>query len=191
MRILMLGNSFTYYHDMPQTLAALTGAEVVSHTRGGAWLTEQLNPETEMGAGTLAALADEKWDYVILQEKSNGTLISKEGFLKSVAGLCEKSRRAGAVPVLYATWAYQKGSARMAETPVDYDTMASLLYAAYHEAAEANGALIADVGKLFYELSETKNLYEEDGSHPNEEGSLIAAKTLAAVIMEDQEKRRN
>ena len=36
MRILMLGNSFTFYNDMPKTLAQLTGAEVVAHTRGGA-----------------------------------------------------------------------------------------------------------------------------------------------------------
>ena len=32
MRILMLGNSFTFTNHMPQTLAGLTGAEVVCHT---------------------------------------------------------------------------------------------------------------------------------------------------------------
>ena len=32
MRILMLGNSFTFTNDMPQMLADLTGAEVVHHT---------------------------------------------------------------------------------------------------------------------------------------------------------------
>ena len=36
MRILMLGNSFTFTNDMPQMLADLTGAEVVHHTRGAA-----------------------------------------------------------------------------------------------------------------------------------------------------------
>ena len=35
MRILMLGNSFTFTNDMPQMLADLTGAEVVPHIRGG------------------------------------------------------------------------------------------------------------------------------------------------------------
>lgn len=35
MRILMLGNSFTFANDMPAMLAELTGAEVVHHTRGG------------------------------------------------------------------------------------------------------------------------------------------------------------
>lgn len=34
MRILMLGNSFTFANDMPAMLAELTGAEVVHHTRG-------------------------------------------------------------------------------------------------------------------------------------------------------------
>ena len=38
MRILMLGNSFTFYNDMPKILAGMLGAEVVAHTRGGAYL---------------------------------------------------------------------------------------------------------------------------------------------------------
>ena len=48
MRILMLGNSFTFTNHMPQMLANLTGAEVVHHTRGGARLSEQLNPNTRL-----------------------------------------------------------------------------------------------------------------------------------------------
>ena len=35
MRILMLGNSFTFANNMPETLANLIDAEVVQHTRGG------------------------------------------------------------------------------------------------------------------------------------------------------------
>ena len=48
-------------------LAALTGGEVVCHARGGARLSEQLNPNTRLGARTQAALAGERWDYVVLQ----------------------------------------------------------------------------------------------------------------------------
>ena len=65
MRILMLGNSFTYFNDMPDMLAQILDAEVVHHTRGGAHLSEHLDPETELGAKTQAALQNEKWDYVI------------------------------------------------------------------------------------------------------------------------------
>ena len=52
MRILMLGNSFTYCNDLDKMLSALTGAEVVRNVRGGARLSEQLNPATELGANT-------------------------------------------------------------------------------------------------------------------------------------------
>ena len=80
MRILMLGNSFTFTNDMPQMLAELTGAEVVHHTRGGARLSEQLNPNTKLGKRTQAALVEERWDYVVLQEMSHGPVTTPKSF---------------------------------------------------------------------------------------------------------------
>lgn len=182
MRILMLGNSFTFYNDMPQMLAKLTGAEVAAHTRGGAWLSEQLNPETEMGQRTLTALEQEQWDYVVMQEQSHGAITAQESFLKSVAALCEKARAAGAVPVLYATWAYARDCDRLAALGLGYDEMARKLNEAYHLAAEQNDALVAEVGMRFHEAADALELYTEDRKHPNPVGSLIAAKTLASVI---------
>ena len=54
MRILMLGNSFIFTNNIPQMLANLTGAEVIHHIRGGARLSEQLNPSTRLGGQTQA-----------------------------------------------------------------------------------------------------------------------------------------
>lgn len=93
MRILMLGNSFTTANHMPDMLAELTGAEIVQHTRGGARLADQLNPKTKMGKRTQEALQNEKWDFVILQEMSNGPITSKASFLENAEKLCEKIRR--------------------------------------------------------------------------------------------------
>lgn len=189
MRILMLGNSFTFVNDMPAKLSQLTGAEVVQHTRGGARLAEHLNPKTKMGTSTLSSLANEQWDYVVLQEMSNAPIVTKPRFLQAVSGLCAKIRLAGAVPVLYATWAYQKDGPAMQKMNVSYDEMYRLLYEAYHEAAEQNNALIADVGKSFYEKSNTDGLYADDGCHPNEAGSRLAAEILADVINNDAQIR--
>ncbi len=189
MRILMLGNSFTFANNMPSTLADLASAEVIHHTRGGARLAEQLNPKTKMGAKTLTALRDDSWDYVVLQEMSNGPITSKASFMKNVAKLCEKIREAGAEPVLFATWAYKKGAAQYKEVKMDYEEMASTMSESYREAAEKNHALLVDVGRRFYELADQEELYAADGSHPSELGSRIAAETIAAVIKEDQEKK--
>ena len=190
MRILMLGNSFTFYNDMPSMLAEITGAEVVHHTRGGARLAEQLNPDTQMGAKTQEALTGESWDYVVLQEMSNGPITYRESFMNSVAELCKKAKAAGATPILYATWTYQKNCSKLEEMGLEYDVMAAQLSEAYHEAADRNEALIAEVGQRFYEQAEKIDLYAEDGQHPSEVGSRLAAETIAAVIATDQEKKK-
>lgn len=189
MRILMLGNSFIFKNHLPELLADELGAEVVQHTRGGARLAEQLNPKTRMGSRTLHALEHETWDYVILQEMSNGPITAKESFLKNVRLLCEKIRAAKATPVLYATWAYQKGGKQLQAFGMDYDEMYQKMYEAYHEAADQNHALIADVGKKFYELADQEELYAEDGCHPNELGTQTAARVIADVILADQNEK--
>ena len=181
MRILMLGNSFTTANHMPDMLAELTGAEIVQHTRGGERLADQLNPKTKMGKRTQEALQNEKWDFVILQEMSNGLITSKASFLENAEKLCEKIRENGAKPVFYATWAYQRGEKKLETFGMDYDEMYQKLYEAYHLAADRNHTLIADVGKKFYELSDKVNLYADDGCHPNEKGSQIAAEIIAPL----------
>ena len=123
MRILMLGNSFTSANNLPQLIAKRTGAEVVAHTRGGARLREHLNPNTKMGAKTLAALKEEPWDFVILQEMSNGPITSKESFRDSAGDLCDLIWSIGAKPVFYATWAYQKDCAKLVKLGLSYDEM--------------------------------------------------------------------
>ncbi len=190
MRILMLGNSFTFANNMPAMLAELTGAEVVHHTRGGARLAEQLNPKTKTGAKTQDALEHEFWDYVVLQEMSHGPVTSRKSFLKNAGRLCAWIREEGAVPVLFATWAYQKGSQAMADMEMSYDEMAKGLQDAYHEAAKLGGALVADVGQRFYERADSQDLYAEDGQHPSEAGSRLAAETIAAVIKADRKARK-
>ena len=187
MRILMLGNSFTFTNNMPKMLAELTGAEVIHHTRGGARLSEQLNPCTKLGSQTHAALQKEKRDYVVLQEMSHSPITAPKSFFSSVEGLCRQIQANGAVPILFATWSYQKGGSKLADKGWDYDEMAQKLSEAYHKAARDSNALIADVGNRFYELSHTQNLYAADGVHPNEAGSRVAAETIAAVIRQWEE----
>lgn len=110
--------------------------------------------------------------------------------MNSVSELCKQIRENGATPVLYATWAYKKCGKQLESSRLDYDEMYHAMYEAYHEAAGKNQALIADVGQRFYELTDTEELYMEDGSHPNERGSGIAAEIIAKVILEDARRKQ-
>lgn len=186
LRVLMLGNSFTSANNLPHLLECALGgpdaATVVAHVRGGARLAEHLNPQTKMGAATQRALASESWDFAVLQEMSNAPVTSRKRFLKSSAELCTQIRAAGAIPVFYATWAYRKGSARLAKLGLGYRECYEALHSAYAEAARENGALLADVGTAFFEQAANRNLYAADGCHPSEDGSQLAARVIAQTI---------
>lgn len=183
MRVLMLGNSFTYYHDMPKIITALTGWEVTAHTRGGAWLDEHLDPACELGQKTLPALHQEHWDYVVLQEYSNGPIVDKPRYLRSAEKLCILARNAGAQPVIYASWAYKEDSQKLATMAMSYADMDAALQSACREAAQANHALLANVGQAFTASRHLLDLYEAaDDYHPTREGAVVIAQEIIRCI---------
>ncbi len=188
MRILMLGNSYTSANHLSLMLAEMTGAEVVAHTRGGARLAEQLNPATKLGNKTLKALHDEKWDYVIVQEMSNGPITSKEKFMTNLSKLCGLIRENGAIPVLFATWAYEKNGKQLKKFGMEYEDMICSMKETFREAAKRTSCLLADVTTAFEQQAETVKLYAPDGSHPSEAGSKLAARTIAKVIWNDPKR---
>ena len=87
----------------------------------------------------------------------------KSIFLNSVELLCNEIRDAGAVPVLFATWAYKDSHGQYEELGISYKEMANLLHCAYQEAAELNNALIADVGLKFYKLTKSTSYMSRTG----------------------------
>ena len=118
---------------------------------------------------------------------SHGPISSPQSFFISVKRLCEWIRAKGATPVLFATWAYEKDSAKLAAKGWDYEGMAHQLSAAYRQAAQENRALLAEVGQRFYDLSPTHPLYAADGVHPNEEGTQLAAEVIAETLLTHKE----
>ena len=188
MRILMLGNSYTSSNQLPDILSAILDAEVISHTRGGARLAEHLNPATRLGSLTQAALKKEKWDYVVLQEMSNGPLTSPGSFLRSSALLSDQILQNGAVPVFFATWAYQEGSPRLSDLHRSAAEMALEISRLCRQAALPEKGLVAEVGLRFLEFSADNQLYAADGSHPSLLGTQLAADTIATVIKNHAEK---
>ena len=80
---------------------------------------------------------------------SHGPITAPKSFYSSAEQLCQQIRADGAVPILFATWAYQRGGAKLTDKGWDYDEMARKLSEAYQKAARDNNALLADVGGRF------------------------------------------
>lgn len=190
MRILMLGNSLTTANDLPLLLGEKLSAEYFVHARGGARLAEHLNPSTILGVKTQRALADGKWDYIVLQESSNGPIAHRARFLEVSEALCRQIHEIGATPVFFETWAYSPSCRKLEKTGLSREKMHELLSSAYLEAARRGSALIAEVGQSLFNSSNSEKLYRADGVHLNVEGTALAANVLAECIIEGARGQR-
>ena len=120
---------------------------------------------------------------MVLQEYSNGPIVDKPRYLRSVNALCRLIRENGAQPVIYASWAYKEDSPKLATMNMSYAEMDAALHAACHEAAAQNNALIADVGRAFTASRDLLELYEPaDDYHPTREGAAIIAHEIIRCI---------
>lgn len=189
MRILFLGNSFTYFNDLPDMVGSLLGAEIGRNLRGGAYLYQHVDEADELCAITRRLLTEEKWDYVVLQDQSQGPITNPAEFRQAVDGLAPMIRAAGGKPVMYETWAYEEGTDTLASTGLTFEVMQQGLSDGYREAAQAHDALLAPVGQAFAVARRVTQLYDADHYHPSAAGSCLAAETIAAVIRQDWEGR--
>jgi len=187
MKILFLGNSFTYCNDLPETVRRLAeGAgktlSVRSITKGGASLREFLNPENQIGSELQLALK-ETWDYVVFQEQSFRPVGNPDAFLSAAEELSRLFPRC--VKLFYQTWAYRDGSPKLQETNLTYCEMYEGLKRSYRDAATRCGGILVPVGDCFcriWKQGSPVNLYRPDDFHPSMEGTYLAACSFVAEI---------
>ena len=182
MRVLFIGNSFTYYHDLPHMVAQLLSCETAAVTRGGFYLRQFCDPAEEMFHQVEEQLNNGPWDRVVLQEQSFNAVGNRADFIKSMSILCARVRNAGAEPVLYASWAYREGSEKLEKTGRSYEEMDAGLKMAYALAGKNNEAPCAWVGDAFTRARESFHLYEADDYHPSIYGSYLSACVIARTL---------
>lgn len=189
MKVLMLGNSYTYFSDMPKILQALldengVDAVVNSITAGGRRLVQNLDEGDALHAEVVAKCQESAYDVLILQEQSHTPMSHYREFLRGVCGCVELVKPARTV--MYATWGRKEGCDLLDEFGWTNRTMTEGLAAAYDAAARKVGGTCAHVGKCFYEIRKAYpgiELYDPDLSHPSYAGSCTAALALYKKLM--------
>ena len=191
--ILFIGNSYTYFNDMPTAMfkkiaeAAGYDVNVTSITKGGWTLGKHADANDECGGAVDAALANNKYDYVVIQEQSLRPAVSPELFFEGVRALVKKIRANGAVPLLYSTWGRKEGSAKLTELSLTNKTMTEKIADASRSIANELDIAVAYVGLAFYDVCNTNpciELYNADMSHPSESGSFLAALTIFSKMFD-------
>ena len=191
LRILFVGNSYTYFNKMPQTFfvqeAERAGydVEVTEITSGGYRLCRFADPEDEEGKRLRVAVTGKHYDCAVLQEQSLNPIKNEDEFLDGVAGV--KMLISAERFVLYATWGRNDGSVNLSELGLTREEMTEGLSLAYNKAGGLYGMSVAEVGKAFLEYSLDHNkddLYNPDKSHPSALGSEIAARVIFGKVIE-------
>jgi len=178
--ILFVGNSFTYYYNLPQVVNAMSIYSDNYHLKTrhsivpGSTLQEHLNQE--QGTQTIDILNSESFDYVVLQHHSSATQKNLENlvnpknkdslfpFLKTSRKMVELVKSKNAIPVFMMTWAYRAN-------PLMIETISS----AYNNMSEKLEVDVVPCGILFDKARKFRpdlNLFH-DNSHPSKNGTYL------------------
>ena len=176
LKILFIGNSHTYYHDLPAWVALMAKEEGytcdVTMLAHGGWYLYQHVEEPDVRFNIKFG----HYDYVVLQEHSH-PFDDIPGYFEAAAELAAWIREAGSTPVIYGTWA------RKDEEPVQ----AMMNEVNRNLAADLN-ALYAPVGESWWSYKASWpeiEMYDEDGAHASEHGIEFAAKIIWRTIETD------
>ena len=186
-RVLFVGNSLTFSHDLPQVFAGLARAgghpvAVDLAVQGGQTLAGHA-----ASPGTLQKLTGQRWDFVVLQEQSRIPAVPtqrRERMVPAARLLDEKVAESGADTVLFVTWAGRDGLPSAGFK--DYIAMQSAIEAGYLEVAGEIGAMVASVGAAWQRALEEHpelELWQRDGIHPSAEGTYLAACVFHATLL--------
>ncbi len=189
MNILFIGNSYTYYNDLPalfENLANENGKNVKtdSVTFGGARL-HQFVEDNEYAKQLDDLLANNEYDICIFQEQSILPIVNYSMFFGGIEKVNMKVTAHVNKIVFYETWGRKTGSETLEEYGWTNESMTKLLAEAYENAAKEIGADVAHVGQNFHKVYKAHaeiELYNEDKTHPSYKGSCLATLTLYKTI---------
>jgi hypothetical protein len=196
-RVLFIGNSYTFFNDMPMMIpwmAASVGGQKFRYAAdmiaaGGYHLMQYAQDNA-----VLEKILKGGYAAVVLQEQSTLPVYTDGAAesLSAVRALAANARAAGALPILYGTWPRRAGNefyaqaAAMNYLPVHTPgEMMRRLDDHFRGLEKAAGVAYVPVGLYWMRALPYFDLYQPDGSHPTVAGSYLAALLLYYAISGD------
>lgn len=176
MKILFIGNSHTYFNDMPHLFARmherLSGRkpEVTMLAYSG----RDLKWHHDEYFSLRFALLYGHYDYCLIQQQAHPFPEEDftEQYLAKVIDLCRQTHTA---PIIYMTWAAKK-----------QPEMADAMSRFYRRMAEKYETQLLNIGELFAFINESHpevDLYWKDGEHASPYGDYLIAAALNKLLL--------
>ena len=179
--VLFIGNSRTFYHEMPEMVRRIADSagyseklRIAMHAPPGESLSDHwANPQVH-------SLLAEGWDHVVLQVQSGEQLSDTySGQLWQTASrLIKEAQGAGSVPAMFVTWRYTDQCSDDLGLPSSaYANMHQNIQYQHARLAQTTGVDLVNVGQVWERLQYQRagfSLYE-DCNHPSIYGSYLSA----------------
>ena len=188
--VLFVGNSLTQVNDLPGVFKHFAEestlhptVEISSVTPGGAFLFDHWKH-----GQAVAMLRDKRPNFLVLQGQSTEPLSARESFSRCAALFKAEADRAGAVTVMFATWA-RPATDPYYQQPTSGGSPGAMqagLDSAYAHVAKDIGARLAPVGAAFERVqADLPKIRLLDGTqHPSPAGTYLAAAVLFRTIFD-------
>ena len=192
-KILFIGNSYTYRNDMPsifENIAISKGKKVYVDdcTLGKASIYIHSNRFAVMNA-----IKSQDWDYVIIQGSSRDFLkedsLIKNKTLPALNKIIAKvqANNPSTKMLFYMTWGYKNGYKPLNEVNT-FEKMADKIRNQYLGLYKIYNIGVVPVGMAWKDSRQKRSevkLYVKDGAHPSLKGSYLAASCFYAAIFND------
>lgn len=188
-QILFIGNSYTFYNDLPamlEKLARAGGHRVrTAMVAEGGWTLD----DHDQSPQTTETLEQHEWEYVVLQEQSvipSDPARREAKMYPAVRALNTDIMGASASTILFLTWGRRDGLPESGFA--DFNAMQTALTMGYAGIADELDVRVSPVGEAWAKAIEQDSqieLWQADGSHPSEAGSYLAACVFYAVIFQE------
>jgi len=188
-KVLFIGNSITYFNDMPQTFEAIANSKfdttsVTVYAPGGTGFINHVND-----SNVYNHFKTGDWDYVVLQPGSN----ESPGYSESIASTLQRARQLTdsilyynpCAKIVYYEISYGDWGNTVANL-IQYNETMELIKSNLTQLADSTQQCFAPVGealKTAWNENQEVMLWGGTGDvHPNDKGSYITACTFYASI---------
>lgn len=184
-RVLIIGNSYTFYNKLPDALETLSRKtayplEVDSYTAGAMSLHGFLTMPQHAKARQL--LESGKYDWVILQDQSQTPAYKPDETLSAVQRWADIAKQHDTRVMLFLTWAHASRQGNRYQPMQDMQERTSTTYCRAALASRARVAPVGEAWAAWYRRNPDMPLHGKDCSHPNAMGTYLAACVLHAAI---------
>lgn len=169
-RVLFVGNSYTYFWNLPQVVQAMAQSQSIplitrQSTAGGATWDEHWRGDKNLK--TKSKIENGNFDLVVLQNHSMRTIEAIDSHYVYGSRWIQTIREVNAEPILYMTWARQFNPSMLEDVIKGYETLAK------KEQIQLN-----PIGLIWQEVKKLRPympIYAPDQSHPSPLGTYLNA----------------